>query len=297
MVIFYTVELGKTISLIHAKLFRDKAEEYQKMSTVLRYNENSGKFLSWGFAASRAPKKAGDLNLEFFKLLLSPKNVDQFYGKGNRVIEENKKRFFMVSTKSNDEKKTKRIKTLTPVEIIAEYLKNFNTTIRKTLKTKYNLSSKDLRLEYVITVPAMWTEASRVIMLEAALKAELIKNPNEIVQLISEPEAAALSCEKFMKNTLKLTDDFFDNGLTFIVCDAGGGTVDLVTFTKKKENGIASIQQIGDGTGGTCGAGHLDKNFRELIQTFYTEVLGLTTPGEEFYKVHMDYFEKKIKVI
>ena len=203
----------------------------------------------------------------------------------------------MVSTKPNDEKKTKRVKTLTPVEIIAEYLRNFNTEIRKILKTKYKLSYKDLKLEYVITVPAMWTEASRLIMLDAALKAGLIKDSSETVQLISEPEAAALSCEQFMKNTLKLGDDIFDDGLTFIVCDAGGGTVDLVTFRKKKKNGVASIQQIGDGTGGTCGAAHLDRNFRKLVQRFYTEVMGLTNPGEEFYRVHMDYFEKKIKVI
>lgn len=245
----------------------------------------------------KAQKKSGDLNLEFFKLLLSPKNVEKFYGKGNRIIEENRNRFFMVSTKPNDEKKTKRVKTLTPVEIIAEYLRNFNTEIRKILKTKYKLSYKDLKLEYVITVPAMWTEASRLIMLDAALKAGLIKDSSETVQLISEPEAAALSCEQFMKNTLKLGDDIFDDGLTFIVCDAGGGTVDLVTFRKKKKNGVASIQQIGDGTGGTCGAAHLDRNFRKLVQRFYTEVMGLTNPGEEFYRVHMDYFEKKIKVI
>lgn len=63
-------------------MFRHKSFTYPKASTALRYNENSGRFVEkcWGFDTTK-PMARGDVNLEYFKLLLSPENVDRFYGR------------------------------------------------------------------------------------------------------------------------------------------------------------------------------------------------------------------------
>lgn len=62
-------------------------------------------------------------------------------------------------------------------------------------------------------------------MREASIKADIIKKDDPIhrLELISEPEAAAAYCE-YKYKSWNLTD-----GNTFMIVDAGGGTVDLIT--------------------------------------------------------------------
>ena len=158
---------------------------------------------------------------------------------------------------------------------------------------------KSMKFKYIITVPAMWTETGRATMIKAAIKAGLIKNEEDkSIQLITEPEAAALSCEKFMKETLKMNDKFYDERLVFTVFDAGGGTVDLVTFeqTTTEDKKKREIKQIGDGTGDTCGAAYLDIIFREAIADFYINTMGQRVTGEHFFNHHVNYFKENIKV-
>ncbi|KAL0142018.1 hypothetical protein V8B55DRAFT_1494326 [Mucor lusitanicus] len=287
------------------------AHQYQKISTALVYNENSLSFSDrWGFDALKTGQlKPGDRQMEHFKLLLSPENVDKFYGRGNREIQDIMAGFFMVekdtknTTKSskNTAKRKAKAKPLTPVDIIAEYLKKFNVEIKDRLHAKTGIAKNSLRLKYIITVPAMWTATGRATMIEAAIKAGLIKSgESKSIQLITEPEAAALSCENFMKDVLKMKDEFYREELVFTVFDAGGGTVDLVTFRqtiKKTEDGKEEkiIEQIGDGTGHTCGGAYLDTIFREAIVDFYSKTMGQRVQGEDFFNHHVEYFKKNIK--
>ncbi|KAF1797751.1 hypothetical protein FB192DRAFT_1395952 [Mucor lusitanicus] len=287
------------------------AYEYQKISTALVYNENSLSFSDlWGFDALKTEKlKHGDRQMQHFKLLLSPENVNRFYGCSNREIKDIMAGFFMVemdtkkTTKSskNTVKRKVKAKPLTPVDIIAEYLKKFNVEIKKHLHEKTKIPKKSLKLKYIITVPAMWTTTGRATMIEAAIKAGLIKSgESKSIQLITEPEAAALSCEDFMNKVLKTSRDVYTQESIFTVFDAGGGTVDLVTFrltikTTKDGKEEKKIEQIGDGTGDTCGGAYLDTIFREAINNFYTETMGRSSLGEDFYNLHMEIFKKKIK--
>jgi molecular chaperone DnaK (HSP70) len=74
------------------------------------------------------------------------------------------------------------------------------------------------KFKKTLKVPAMWSDKSKQIMREAAIKANIISasDHTDRLMLISEPEAAALYCEK--------TCDRFNmvNGDEFMVCDAGG---------------------------------------------------------------------------
>lgn len=80
-------------------------------------------------------------------------------------------------------------------------------------------------LRQCLTVPAIWSDESKAYMREAMVQAGIIQHDDPInrLELISEPEAAAAYCEN-KYHSWNLTD-----GDIFMIVDAGGGTVDLIT--------------------------------------------------------------------
>ena len=73
------------------------------------------------------------------------------------------------------------------------------------------------RMRYIVTIPAIWRDVAKALTRRAACRAFDVSN--EHLQLISEPEAAALYCASMSQ------DAGLKDGDRFIVCDAGGGTV------------------------------------------------------------------------
>ena len=79
----------------------------------------------------------------------------------------------------------------------------------------------------------MWSDHAKAAMREAAIRAGLVQRGDhpERLMLISEPEAAALYCEK------KSEQFNLVHGQRFMICDAGGGTVDLIVFEIDQQTG------------------------------------------------------------
>ena len=75
---------------------------------------------------------------------------------------------------------------------------------------------------------------------------------------MTEPEAAAAYCLHSSPNNLK-------EGDSFIICDAGGGTVDLVSYQIEQINPLR-ISECVSGTGKLCGSVYLDKGFQDHIR-------------------------------
>lgn len=69
----------------------------------------------------------------------------------------------------------------------------------------------------------MWSDRAKATMREAAIKAGLIEENDhrDRLMLISEPEAAALYCEK------KCEQFDLRHGDKFMICDAGGKTLSI----------------------------------------------------------------------
>ena len=92
----------------------------------------------------------------------------------------------------------------------------------------------------VMTVPAIWSPGAMERTLNIARKAGL---PDDVC-LVREPEAAALAVLKDRKED----GDTLQVGDCFVVCDAGGGTVDLISY---KICGLDPLQiqecAVGDG--------------------------------------------------
>ena len=113
--------------------------------------------------------------------------------------------------------------SLTP---IADYLRKFNEHVCGELKKGFASNYDRSKYRYCLTVPAMWSDRAKSAMREAAIRADIVQrhDPLERLMLISEPEAAALYCEK------KSEQFNLAHGQRFLICDAGGGTVDLIVF-------------------------------------------------------------------
>ncbi|KAI8985115.1 hypothetical protein BDB01DRAFT_788960 [Pilobolus umbonatus] len=152
---------------------------------------------------------------------------------------------------------------LTITQVIADYLRHFYDFVKVSLKKKGFPNGFEKQVRFCLTVPAMWSNRSKNIMREAAILAHLIEKDDhhDRLMLISEPEAAALYCEKTCdKFTMK-------NGDEFMICDAGGGTLDLITFRVEVDaNGNRKFRESTKGIGESCGSTFIDHRFRKFIR-------------------------------
>lgn len=81
------------------------------------------------------------------------------------------------------------------------------------------------------------------------------------LQIISEPEAAATYALYAMDpHSIKAGD-------TFVLCDAGGGTVDLISYTVTGLKPILQVQEAATGSGRICGSTFLNRIFLKFLET------------------------------
>ncbi|GKZ29954.1 hypothetical protein AbraIFM66950_007292 [Aspergillus brasiliensis] len=79
------------------------------------------------------------------------------------------------------------------------------------------------------------------------------------VRIVSEPEAAAIhSLRASSPHGLEVGD-------TIVLCDAGGGTVDLITFTIIELSPNMRLKEEAPGTGSLCGSTFLNRRFEEML--------------------------------
>lgn len=145
------------------------------------------------------------------------------------------------------------------MDAVSDYLTQIYKHTMSTLTKRYGESFLAItKIDFVLTVPAVWSDAAKNATLQAAERAGM-GNQHE-VRLISEPEAAAVYTLKAIQpNHLKVGDNF-------IVCDAGGGTVDLISY-KITQLSPLRVEESAVGTGGLCGSSFLNYRFEEHIRS------------------------------
>lgn len=151
-----------------------------------------------------------------------------------------------------------------PVDNIADYLTCLHQHVLDEVTRGFAKNYPPETFRYCLTVPAMWSDLAKFYMRRAAIKAGLIHadDPQDRLILISEPEAAALYCERMCEQVnLKKGD-------RIMICDAGGGTVDLILFEVMDENIQSNhrLKEVTKGMGESCGSVFLDYNFRALLE-------------------------------
>ena len=80
------------------------------------------------------------------------------------------------------------------------------------------------------------------------------------LHIISEPEAAAIyALDVLDPHTIQVGD-------TFVLCDAGGGTVDLISYTVTTLEPQLEITEATAGTGMLCGSTFLNRGFEKFLE-------------------------------
>lgn len=112
-------------------------------------------------------------------------------------------------------------------------------------------------IEFVLTVPAIWSDAAKDITRSALLEAPALRSSAEVVELVSETEAAA------MYSLAKLYPHGLEVGDGIVLVDAGGGTVDLTSYTLTRLVPSLEVDEVASGSGGLCGS-TFEQLFRKL---------------------------------
>lgn len=152
----------------------------------------------------------------------------------------------------------------TPVEAVGDYLRLlWNHAIANIEKDFGAIVVEGLPFQVVCTVPAVWTTEAVDRMRQAATDAGIVSQRlagGTTLRFVSEPEAAALAT----LDDLKARPNF-KKGDTFVVCDAGGGTVDLISYKVIETNPMVLAECV-EGKGQLCGAVFMDQDFEALME-------------------------------
>ncbi|CAO3617361.1 unnamed protein product [Cunninghamella blakesleeana] len=178
---------------------------------------------------------------------------------------------------------------LNVIDVIADYLRAFHDHVKSELLKGFAGNYDQSKFRYCLTVPAMWSDRAKAATREAAIRAGLVLRSDhpERLMLISEPEAAALYCEK------KSEQFNLSHGQRFMICDAGGGTVDLIVFEIDQKPGQKrTLKEVTNGHGGSCGSAFLDVNMREYIKRKFSHLGSINDTAMEHI---MDTFVNIIK--
>ncbi|KAH7125733.1 hypothetical protein B0J11DRAFT_506551 [Dendryphion nanum] len=225
-----------------------------KVPTIISYQADGTAI--WGFSVDSVKTDS----FRWIKLLLDPKN--QVGKKAEAVLTS-----------------TRLLNTLnkTAEEVAADYLQNIWKYAKEDIqKVRGDDWESIYTLKVVLTVPAIWSPVAKDKTLKIARKAGLPQN----IDLVSEPEAAALAVLK-EKNE---DDESLEVGDCFVVCDAGGGTVDLISYKIVGLDPLA-VEECAVGDGGLCGSVYLDQAFERYIKTIV---------GENEWKQIKDKSKKKM---
>ncbi|KAF8687621.1 Actin-like ATPase protein, partial [Rhizoctonia solani] len=222
-------------------------ENFRKIPTCLLYGEQ-GEVLTWGLEAKNASPIPGSFRCEWFKLFLEPKSL----------------REGTVDSRLPGLPPGKK-----PIDAIIDFLSclwNYaKQQITREIGAVADLNSADVWL----TVPAAWDAKGCDMMREAAIAAGLVQNASatkgtdknwrERLRIITEPEAAAVHCA-YLTNLHQLRPS-----QNFMICDAGGGTVDLAIYKILGSLEKLEIGEVCARSGKNCGSLFLDLRFRDLV--------------------------------
>jgi hypothetical protein len=144
-------------------------------------------------------------------------------------------------------------------DLAIDYLTSVRKHVIKKLREKYGRTAFDaLKVEWIITVPAVWSPEAKHATRECAGAAGMGKGDSLL--MTSEPEAAAVFALKRLEpHNIKV-------GNNIVICDAGGGTVDLVTYRIESLYPDLKVEESGICSGGKCGSVFLNRVFEDMVE-------------------------------
>ncbi|OJJ02097.1 hypothetical protein ASPVEDRAFT_887752 [Aspergillus versicolor CBS 583.65] len=171
------------------------------------------------------------------------------------------------------------------VQVASDFLSGVYEHILTTIAKQ--ITEEALRvtpLEFWFTVPAIWSDEAKHSTLEAARRAgfgSMRANIQDTICLIPEPEAAAIAALR--RSLIRRIQP--DDGV--LVCDCGGGTVDITTYLVKQVQPTLKFEELCTGIGGKCGSTAVDRKFYNLMGQIFGKAFSdlprrRTAPGSDF---------------
>ncbi|XP_060567544.1 heat shock 70 kDa protein 12A-like, partial [Ruditapes philippinarum] len=155
----------------------------------------------------------------------------------------------------------KKLKAKTVFALSMKYHKDDLIEISKKRIADDGIRNSDIH--WVLTVPAIWNDAAKQFMREAAEEAGISK---ERLTIALEPEAASLFCRHLpVEKSLgrkKVSLSKFQAGKKYLVLDAGGGTIDI-TIHEVLRNG--NLKELHKASGGAWGGTKVDAAFEAFL--------------------------------
>ncbi|EQB48470.1 hypothetical protein CGLO_12301 [Colletotrichum gloeosporioides Cg-14] len=247
----------------------------EKTPTTLLYSGMQGQ-ASWGYGI---PADTANEPLKWFKLLL--------------IDREDLPKSLRDSVQITTANKLMDDANKAPTEVISGYLRRlWNHSIECIGDSISKELVKMCKFHVVITLPAIWPDYAKARMKKAAKDAGILKHrpagPTHL-SFISEPEAAALATMRDLgcRPNIKVGDHF-------VVCDAGGGTVDLISYEVTELKPMV-VREVVKGSGALCGGVFLDEGFVELLKTKLEAEAWNNMPAEDVKKMLNGDWEHGIK--
>ncbi|CAI7612588.1 unnamed protein product [Penicillium bialowiezense] len=233
----------------------------EKVPTHLQYRDTK---IAWGHQIDHSEERSKTV-IQGVKLLLDESQVYRFEpARKSKVLIEEMSR--------------------TPVGVAGDYLERLVAHAMEFLNRRFSTALRTMDLHYFLTVPAVWSDKAKDLTLRAA---RLAKIPANALTLLSEPEAAAVySIQTMQPNSIQKND-------SLIVCDAGGGTVDIITYQITQTEPLR-FSEVTEGTGAVCGSVILDERFQVLLRQIYQNDFDKEIP-ESTLRIATQYWQDYIK--
>ncbi|MEW2556004.1 Hsp70 family protein [Streptomyces zhihengii] len=229
--------------------WKDQPVSYPKNLSALLLDDD-GRVLEWGYAARRA--RANKVKGRFesgFKTWLKPDAEE------GGTPEEAK-------------------------ALVAAYLRELRNRALLSI-TGGGFHPDDVR--WCLTVPAIWDDAERNLMRQAAEEAGFPAGRERLI-LVTEPEAAAVYCAVDQGAGIG-----GDATVPTLVVDCGGGTVDIAGY---RDRGDGTLEELGTPVGGKQGSDYINRRFeRELARRVGPEAYRALQEREHELLALLDGFE------
>ncbi|XP_069112501.1 heat shock 70 kDa protein 12A-like [Argopecten irradians] len=179
-------------------------------------------------------------------------------------------------------------KRLNALDVFAKSISALKSHLMKTLENQ-STGINPNEIQWVLTVPAIWSDAAKQFMRSAAEQAGI---PGQQLKIALEPEAASLYCQHLPLDKLTGAEPGFSvtkTGTKYMVIDLGGGTADI-TVHEKLDGG--KLRELYKASGGACGGTAVDAKF---IHSAFIKVLGrpaMTELSEQYPGSYLDLYRE-----
>ncbi|KAI0479249.1 actin-like ATPase domain-containing protein [Xylariaceae sp. FL0804] len=208
----------------------------------------------------------------------------------------------------------------TVADAVADYLAAVHGHAMATLTRRYGAAfMAATRVDWVLTCPAVWSDAAKDATLRAAERAGMGNRAD--LQVISEPEAAALYTLRALPQhgggghgqgqssgpsssgpssshpSSQSQHQHLAVGDSLVVCDAGGGTVDLIAYRIVQLRPALRVEESAVGTGGLCGSAFVNYRFEAHVRARLgaSRFEEMRTKKAKTWQMGLRYFEEFVK--